>query len=75
MRYGEIDYFAQDNYRDEALVKSAYNNFDDLVKRYERAKQFYIVKGMPLYWKFGDKERLKLEKKFQIHKAVPKRSC
>lgn len=62
MRDGEIDYFAQDNYRDESLVKSAYNNFDDLVKRYERAQQFYIIKGMPLYWKFGDKERLKLEK-------------
>ena len=62
MKDGEIDYFAQDNYRDEALVKSAYNNFDDLVKRYERAQQFYIIKGMPLYWKFGDKERLKLEK-------------
>ena len=62
MKDGEIDYFAQDNYRDEALVKSAYNNFDDLVKRYERSQQFYIIKGMPLYWKFGDKERLKLEK-------------
>lgn len=72
MRYGEIDYFAQDNYRDEALVKSAYNNFDDLVKRYERAKQFYIVKGMPLYWKFGDKERLKLEKSSKYIKQFRK---
>ncbi len=72
MRDGEIDYFAQDNYRDEALVKSAYNNFDDLVKRYERAKQFYIVKGMPLYWKFGDKERLKLEKSSKYIKQFRK---
>lgn len=63
MRNNEIDHFAIDNYIDEELVKSAYNNIDLLLERYKTSKSLNPHRGTALYYRFGDSDRLKLEKK------------
>lgn len=63
MRDGHINYFAIDNYTDEELVKSAYNNIDLLLERYKTSETLNPNKDTELIYQFGDSDRLKLEKK------------
>lgn len=63
LKSGETDYFAIDNYMDEALVKSSYNNINLLMVRYERTSHFRAEISDSLFYPFGDKERLTLENK------------
>ena len=63
LKNGKTDYFAIDNYIDEALVKSSYNNIDSLIARYKRSNHFKVVLHDSLFYPLGDKERLTLENK------------
>lgn len=63
LKNGKTDYFAIDNYMDEALVKSSYNNINLLMARYERTSHFRAEISDSLFYPFGDKERLTLESK------------
>lgn len=72
MRNNEIDHFAIDNYIDEELVKSAYNNIDLLLERYNTSKSLNPQRGIALFYQFGDSDRLKLEKKSGIVKEARK---
>lgn len=63
LKNGKTDYFAIDNYIDEALVKSSYNNIDSLIVRYKRSNHFKVVLHDSLFYPLGDKERLTLENK------------
>lgn len=63
MRDGQINYFAIDNYTDEELVKSAYNNIDLLLERYKTSETLNPNRDTDLIYQFGDSDRLKLEKK------------
>ena len=63
LKNGRTDYFAIDNYIDEALVKSSYNNIDLLVTLYGKTSHFKIKISDSLFYPFGDKERLTLENK------------
>lgn len=63
VRNGEIDYFAVDNYTDEELVKSAYNNIDLLFERYHDTPTLNPIRERALIYQFGDSDRLKLENK------------
>ena len=58
LKDGKTNYFAIDNFIDEALVKSAYNNIDSVVNRYKESNLFLPKLPQPLFYKFGDKERL-----------------
>ena len=63
MRHGEIDHFAVDNYIDEQLVKSAYNNIELLIKRYESVNTLISHRATSLFYQLSDYDRLKLENK------------
>lgn len=63
MSDGQINFFAIDNYTDEQLVKSAYNNIDLLMARYEKTPTLIPTLIATLKFGFGDSDRLKLEKK------------
>lgn len=63
MRNGEIDSFAIDNYIDEELVKSAYNNVDLLIERYSITSILNPIITKTLIYQFGDSDRLRLENK------------
>lgn len=54
------NYFAIDNYIDDELVKTAYNNIDAVVTRYIECGYFTIHSVTPLMFKFGDNDRLSL---------------
>lgn len=60
LKDGKTNYFAIDNFVDEALVKSAYNNIDSVVNRYKKSSLFLPKLTQPLFYKLGDKERLSL---------------
>lgn len=63
MSDGQINFFAIDNYTDEQLVKSAYNNIDMLIERYEKTPTLIPTLIATLKFGFGDSDRLKLENK------------
>lgn len=63
LKNGKTDYFAIDNYIDEALVKSSYNNIDLLMARYGSTRHFNTEISDSLFYPLGDKERLTLENK------------
>lgn len=54
------NYFAIDNYIDDELVKTAYNNIDAVVTRYIECGYFTIHSITPLMFKFGENDRLSL---------------
>ena len=54
---------AIDNYMDEALVKSSYNNMDSLMALYGKTNHFKAEISDSLFYPLGDKERLTLENK------------
>lgn len=60
LRYGEKDHFAIDNYIDDELVKSAYNNIESLLNLYKQSGYFNIVSVDNAFFKFGESERLSL---------------
>lgn len=60
LRYGEKDYFAIDNYIDDELVKSAYNNLTSLLALYEQSGYFRILTVNKAMFRFGEHERLSL---------------
>ncbi len=72
MRDGQIDYFAIDNYTDEQLVKSAYNNIDLLISKYESTPTLTPKRATALIYSFGDSDRLKLENKTRKVKEARK---
>lgn len=57
---GEKDYFSIDNYIDEQLVKSSYNNIELLLERYYSTPQLTVEQVARLYYKYGSKEKLEL---------------
>ena len=63
LKNGKVNYFAIDNYINDALVKSTYNNINLLVDRYKQSNIFLPELLSGVFYKFGDKERLKLEDK------------
>ena len=63
LKNGRTDYFAIDNYMDEALVKSSYNNMDSLMALYGKTNHFKAEISDSLFYPLGDKERLTLENK------------
>lgn len=72
MRDGLIDYFAIDNYTDEQMVKSAYNNIDLLISKYEATPTLTPKPATDLKYSFGDSDRLKLENKATTVKEARK---
>ena len=72
MRNGQIDYFAIDNYTDEQLVKSSYNNIDLLISKYEATPTLMPKRATDLKYSFGDSDRLKLENKATTVKEARK---
>ena len=73
LKDGKTNYFAIDNFVDEALVKSAYNNIDSVVNRYKESSLFLPKLTQPLFYKLGDKERLSLMDKSSSIKESRKR--
>ncbi|WP_310592321.1 hypothetical protein [Bacteroides clarus] len=73
LKDGKTNYFAIDNFIDEALVKSAYNNIDSVVNRYKESNLFLPKLTEPLFYKLGDKERLSLMDKSSSIKESRKR--
>lgn len=63
LKGGRTDYFAIDNYVDEALIKSSYNNIDSLIALYGKTSHFKTKISDSLFYPLGDKERLTLENK------------
>ena len=63
MRNGQIDFFSRDNYTDEELVKSAYNNIDILLERYKATETLNPIRATALIYQFGDSDRLRLGSK------------
>lgn len=59
---GKKNYFAIDNYMDEALLKSCYNNKDGVFENYGNNKLFDVY-SQSAYYILGDFERLKIENK------------
>lgn len=57
---GKKNHFAIDNYIDDELVKSAYNNIDSVMARYIESGYFTIHSVTPLMFKFGEYDRLSL---------------
>lgn len=72
LRNGQIDHFAIDNYIDEQLVKSLYNNIDMLIESYENTPPLKPVRTNALKYSFGDSDRLKLENKATTVKEARK---
>lgn len=65
LKNGELDYFAIDNYMDEELVKSSYNNLDAIVARYNSSDKLLISDVTRLIYPIGESDRLKVENKSQ----------
>lgn len=61
-REGKKNFFAIDNYKDEALLKSSFNNEQGVRDNYNNNKLFDISYS-PCYYLLGDFERLKRENK------------
>ena len=59
---GKKNYFAIDNYKDEALLKSSYNNQDGVINNYQSNKLFEVT-SFQYCFPLGDYERLKRESK------------
>ena len=69
----EINYFAIDNYTDEALLKSNYNNLDAVISAYQTDNGlFNIYEHKEVLFPFGEFERLQLERKSTIIKERQK---
>lgn len=64
-RDGKEDAFSIENYVDEALLKSAYNNVEAVVNKYEDSQFIPQLSSNPneFYYLFGEYERLKLTNK------------
>ena len=60
---GKGNFFAIDNYVDEALLKSSYNAQDKLIASY-RSNRLFDLDVESAYFPFGDFERLKKESKY-----------
>lgn len=60
---GKENFFAIDNYVDEALLKSSYNAQDKLIASY-RSNRLFDLDVESAYFPFGDFERLKKESKY-----------
>lgn len=54
------NYFAIDNYVDDELVKSAYNNLDSLMARYIESGYFSILSVTPMMYRYSEYDRLSL---------------
>lgn len=72
LRNGKIDHFAIDNYIDEEMVKSSYNNIGLLTERYAQSGMFNIKRMPSLIYQFGESDRLKLVSKSNDIKEVRK---
>lgn len=72
LRNGKIDHFAIDNYMDEEMVKSSYNNIEMLMERYSQSGMFNIERLPSLKYQFGESDRLKLVSKSNDIKEVRK---
>ena len=59
---GKKNYFAIDNYIDEALLKSSYNNQDGVINNYQ-SNELLEVTSFQYCFPLGDYERLKRESK------------
>lgn len=59
---GKENFFAIDNYVDEALLKSSYNEKENLIASY-KSNELFDVFDMQYYYPLGDFERLKRENK------------
>lgn len=60
---GKENFFAIDNYVDEALLKSSYNEKEKLIASY-RSNRLFDLDVESVYFPFGDFERLKKESKY-----------
>ena len=60
---GKVNFFAIDNYVDEALLKSSYNAQEKLIASY-RSNRLFDLDVESAYFPFGDFERLKKESKY-----------
>ncbi len=60
---GRENFFAIDNYVDEALLKSSYNEKEELIASY-RCNPLFDLDVESAYFPFGDFERLKKESKY-----------
>ena len=60
---GKENFFAIDNYVDEALLKSSYNAQEKLIASY-RSNRLFDLDVESAYFHFGDFERLKKESKY-----------
>ena len=60
---GKENFFAIDNYVDEALLKSSYNAQEKLIASY-RSNRLFDLDVESAYFPFGDFERLKKENKY-----------
>lgn len=58
---GETNYFAIDNFIDDELLKSTYNDINSVYERYNNSFLFEPTKPVPFMYKYGDKERLEIE--------------
>ena len=72
LRNGKTDHFAIDNYIDEEMVKSSYNNIETLMERYAQSGMFNIKRMPSLIYQFGESDRLKLVSKSNDIKEVRK---
>ena len=63
IRQGKTDFFAIDNYIDEQLVKSSYNNIDLLMERYRSTPHLSVKLNPLMTFKLSDYDRLKFENK------------
>ncbi len=70
LRNGKINHFAIDNYIDEEMVKSSYNNIEILLERYAQNGMFNIKQQPSLKYQFGESDRLKLVSKSNDIKEV-----
>jgi hypothetical protein len=61
LKDNKTNYFAIDNYVDDSLVKSGYNNINSVIELYKRSSLFIPEQEKSFFYKLGDKERLKLE--------------
>ena len=60
LKNGKKDWFAIDNYINDEIVKSAYNNLDLIINRYMESGYFSVKSVNPVLYKFGEHERLAL---------------
>lgn len=58
-----VNYFAVDNYIDEELIKSHYNNYKELTTAYKNLVQYFILNSQYKHYPIEDKQRLVIESK------------